>query len=115
MTKANKLMAVGLLLSGFLLNGLGSSKAAPVELGKIQWGRDLDHALLAAQTSGKPVFVLFQEVPGCQTCVSFGEQVLSHPLPVEAIETAFEPVFVYNNKSGKDAEILRRLRRAGME
>lgn len=79
-----------------------------MELGKIQWGRDLDHALVAAQISGKPVFVLFQEVPGCQTCVSFGEQVLSHPLIVEVIETAFEPVFVYNNKSGKHAEILRR-------
>ena len=34
--------------------------------------------------------------------------VLSHLLLVEAIETAFEPMFVYNNKSGKDAEILRR-------
>ena len=108
MTKANKIMAVGLLLCGFLLSGIGGSKAAPVELGKIQWGRDFGHALVAAQTSGKPVFVLFQEVPGCQTCLSFGEQVLSHPLLVEAIEPAFEPVFVYNNKSGKDAEILRR-------
>ena len=52
--------------------------------------------LLAAQTAGKPVCVLFQEVPGFQACVSFGEQVLRHPLLVEAIETAFEPAFVYN-------------------
>ena len=108
MKKIHKIVVLGLLMGGFLLNGVDKSEASPRELGKVEWGRDFGQALAAAQTSSKPVFVLFQEVPGCQTCISFGEQVLSHPLLVEAIETEFEPVFVYNNKSGKDAEILRR-------
>lgn len=42
------------------------------------------------------------------TCVAFGEQVLSHPLLVDAAETSFLPVAIYNNKAGADAEILER-------
>ena len=35
------------------------------------------------------------------------DQVLSHPLIVEAIEDEFVPVVVYNNQaSGRDAELL---------
>ena len=34
--------------------------------------------------------------------------MLSHPLLVEAIENEFVPVAVHNNKSGRDAEILKR-------
>ena len=36
----------------------------PVEVGTVKWGRDLDAALASSKESGKPVFVLFQEVPG---------------------------------------------------
>ena len=36
----------------------------PVEVGKVHWGRDFDAALNMSAESGKPVFVLFQEVPG---------------------------------------------------
>ena len=93
------------ILGGTLLIGTATGDTTPKELGRVHWQRDFDGVLLAAQESHKPVFVLFQEVPGCQTCVSFGEQVLSNPLLVEAIETEFIPVFVYNNRSGKDAEI----------
>ncbi len=82
--------------------------AAPRELGRVSWGRDLDGALARAAADGRPVFLLFQEVPGCSTCVSFGEQVLSDALLVEAIETEFVPVFVYNNRAGRDASILER-------
>ena len=96
------------ILGGTLLIGTATGDTTPKELGRVHWQRDFDGVLLAAQESHKPVFVLFQEVPGCQTCVSFGEQVLSNPLLVEAIETEFIPVFVYNNRSGKDAEILER-------
>ena len=92
----------------FLIGTATGGNRPPKELGRVQWQRDFGIVLLAAQESHKPVFVLFQEVPGCQTCVSFGEQVLSNPLLVEAIETEFLPVFVYNNRSGKDAEILQR-------
>jgi hypothetical protein len=81
---------------------------APRELGDVVWGREHDTALDRARETGKPVFALFQEIPGCQTCVSFGEQVLSHPLLVEAIESEFVPLAVYNNRPGEDARILER-------
>jgi len=34
--------------------------------------------------------------------------VLSHALLVEAIESLFDPIVIYNNKKGEDAEILKR-------
>ncbi len=83
-------------------------QASPREFGRVHWQRDLDLAWKSAAATGKPVLVLFQEVPGCSTCVSFGERVLSHPLLVDAMETEFVPVAIYNNKGGKDAEILAR-------
>jgi hypothetical protein len=82
--------------------------AAPPELGLVRWERDLDAALARARTDGRPVLVLFDEVPGCATCVGFGETALSHPLLVEAIEDEFIPVAVFNNVPGKDAELLAR-------
>ena len=54
------------------------------------------------------MFVLFQEIPGCETCQNFGRQPLSHPLIVEAIEEHFIPVLVYNNRDGEDATLLKR-------
>jgi hypothetical protein len=36
----------------------------PVELGTIDWRRDFDAALEEAREKEKPLFVLFQEVPG---------------------------------------------------
>ncbi len=82
--------------------------AQPRELGEVAWERDFSRAEARAHETGRPVFALFQEVPGCQTCVSFGEQVLSHPLLVEAIESEFVPVAVYNNRGGDDRQILKR-------
>ncbi len=76
----------------------------PIELGNIHWSRDYNQAIKKA--NGKPVLILFQEVPGCSTCQNYGRDVLSHPLIVEAIETYFSPLCIYNNKKGKDAEIL---------
>jgi hypothetical protein len=38
--------------------------AQPSELGEISWWRDEAAAQAAASASGKPVLVLFQEVPG---------------------------------------------------
>lgn len=35
-----------------------------VELGQVRWGRDIELAKKQSATSGKPVLVLFQEVPG---------------------------------------------------
>ena len=35
-----------------------------VEWGKVEWRRDLEEGIAAAKDSGKPLFLLFQEVPG---------------------------------------------------
>ena len=74
------------------------------------WGRDFDAALAASKASGKPVFLLFQEVPGCKGCKDFGREVLSDPEIVRAIEDHFVPLMIPNNKPGKDAEILKRFK-----
>lgn len=83
----------------------------PVEVGTVKWNRDLDSALADSEQSGKPVFLLFQEVPGCAGCQKFGREVLSQPLLVEAIEDEFIPVVVFNNRSsGTDNELLKRFK-----
>jgi hypothetical protein len=77
-----------------------------IELGRVNWLRDLKEAQLASRKNDKPILILFQEVPGCATCKNYGSNVLSHPLIVEAIETHFIPLCIHNNKSGKDREAL---------
>lgn len=77
------------------------------ELGAVHWLRDLDAGTAEAKKSGRPLLILFQEVPGCANCTRYGSVTLSHPLLVEAIETLFVPVCIYNNKGGKDGEALR--------
>lgn len=79
----------------------------PIELGQVHWFRDYDHALTLSKEQELPVFIFFQEVPGCHTCSSFGYEVMSHPLIVETIETHFIPLVIYNNKGGEDAKILK--------
>ena len=79
----------------------------PEELGMVQWLRSYDQALAQAKAQHKPVFILFQEVPGCATCRNYGHHVLSHPLIAEAIENEFIPLAIYNNKGSDDAKILK--------
>jgi len=88
-------------------NTFTTTKNTHVELGDVQWERDFEKGLSKAAKTNKPVFLLFQEVPGCSTCRSYGQDVLSHPQIVEAIETLFIPVAIFNNKKGKDAEVLK--------
>ncbi|MBK7940222.1 MAG: thioredoxin family protein [Lewinellaceae bacterium] len=80
----------------------------PEELGKVNWLRDLAAGKAEAEKSGKPLLILFQEVPGCSNCTRYGNNTLSHPLIVEAIETYFVPVCIYNNQGGKDGEALKK-------
>ncbi len=80
----------------------------PIEIGAVNWGRDLDKALKLSGQTGRPVFLLFQEVPGCSGCQDFGKTVLSKPRVVEAIENEFLPVLVYNNRGGEDRRLLER-------
>jgi len=79
----------------------------PTELGRVSWLRDYDKAKKQSKLQQKPIFLLFQEVPGCMTCKNYGTTVLSHPLVVEAIESAFVPVAVFNNVGGADRSILK--------
>lgn len=76
------------------------------ELGKVSWFRDYDQACAESKKQDKPILILFQEVPGCSTCRNYGHNVLSNPLMVEAIENEFIPLAIFNNKGGKDKEIL---------
>ena len=70
----------------------------PIETGLVEWSHDLDAALAASAETGRPVFLLFQEVPGCDGVKAYGLDVLSNPLLVEAIEDEFLPVLAYNNR-----------------
>ncbi len=80
----------------------------PEEVGTVRWERNHDAALTAARKSGKPVFALFQEVPGCAGCKQFGRDVMAHPLISEAVEELFTPLLIHNSKGGPDREILER-------
>lgn len=77
-----------------------------IELGKVSWLRDYEEALRQSELTGKPVLLFFQEIPGCATCVNFGRDVLSHPLMVEFIENEFVPLAIFNNRPGKDKDVL---------
>jgi len=53
------------LLSASGIFALGGGKRGnPIEVGTVEWGRDFEGALAASAGTGKPVLVLFQEVPG---------------------------------------------------
>lgn len=80
----------------------------PQELGYVNWLRDYDKALERAKEENKPVLILFQEVPGCSTCQYYGNEILRHPFIVELVESHFIPLAIYNNKRGKDLEILKK-------
>ena len=100
----NFLLAIS-LLSSIQFNTL-PNHTDPVELGEVNWLRDIDEAVKVAEQRQKPILILFQEVPGCSTCSRYGKHVLSHPLIVEAIEEAFVPLAIFNNRKGKDAATL---------
>ncbi len=78
------------------------------ELGRVSWARGFGRGADRARLENKPILILFQEVPGCATCVGYGQRVLSHPLVVEAIESLFVPVAIYNNGGGADAATLQK-------
>jgi len=87
----------------------GETIKNPIEVGDVRWGRDLDAALENSAKTGKPVLVLFQEIPGCSGVQKFGREVLTNPSLIAAIENEFFPVLVYNNrKGGLDEKLLRR-------
>jgi hypothetical protein len=89
----------------------GQTAQNPVAVGDVRWGRDFDAALAQSATAGKPVLVLFQEIPGCSGVRRFGRDVLRNPLIIRAIEEEFKPIVVYNHRrSGMDRDLLERYR-----
>ncbi len=59
-----RILAVMMLLTICATASGGQPAHNPVEVGDVHWGRDFDAALKMSAESGKPVLVLFQEVPG---------------------------------------------------
>ncbi|MFT4568424.1 MAG: hypothetical protein ACI9FN_003393 [Saprospiraceae bacterium] len=105
MIQTNRLLGlIILLLAGNLISG----QENPIELGKVKWLRSYDLAMEESEKSEKPIFLFFQEVPGCSNCTRYGTEILSHPLIVEFIETAFVPLAIHNNKGGPDKKVLER-------
>jgi len=98
------------ILTSFPNCARATDSGNPVEIGQVNWMRDVDKALALSEANHRPVFLLFQEVPGCSGCQQFGREVLSNPAMVQAIEKHFVPVFIANNQGGKDAETLRRFK-----
>ena len=87
----------------------GETIKNPIEVGDVRWGRDFDAASANSAKTGKPVLVLFQEIPGCSGVKKFGREVLTNPSLVEAIENEFIPVLIYNNRDGgMDQKLLKR-------
>ena len=108
---SNKNLA-SVVLSLFMLAGIVNAQQTDSnnqneELGKVSWYRDYATALNKSKAENKPVLILFQEVPGCATCRKYGNNVLSNPLMVEAIENEFIPLAIFNNKGGKDKDVLK--------
>lgn len=66
----------------------------PAELGKVKWRRDFDEAAAESGKTGKPLMVVFGELPGCGGCKNYGMVILSNPLFVEVAETLFVPMFI---------------------
>lgn len=94
------MMAPLLLSLGVLAMG------SPPELGRVAWRRDHPAAQAEAARTGKPLLILFDEVPGCATVLGFGQDVLSDPEVVAVIEAETVPVAIYNNTGGADRRVL---------
>lgn len=98
-------------LTGLILQRRGVFAAGPPvtledgtplhrEAGLIRWSRHFKDAQDESRRTGRPLMVLFQEIPGCQGCVSFGDTVVGRHDIAAAAEDAFIPVLIYNNKPG---------------
>jgi len=104
-----RVFVILIILVGWVAAYGGDTPQNPIEVGDVRWGRDFDAASENSARTGKPLLILFQEVPGCSGVREFGREVLTNPVLVEAIENEFIPVLVYNNRpGGRDRELLNR-------
>lgn len=98
---------VACMLTLIWINLFPIHSQTPIELGDVKWLRDIHQASALSKQTGKPILILFQEIPGCITCQRYGSEVLRHPLIVESIEQEFIPLAIHNNKGGEDARVLK--------
>lgn len=82
-------------------SGEVTSEWSGAEFGQVSWLFDYEDAVAIAQWKKLPLFVLLLEVPGSPTSVAFGQDVLSHPLVREAVESLFVPVAIFNELDAK--------------
>ncbi len=92
-----------------LAPGLSSPTKGHPELGLVRWRRGYDAARAEAKATGKPLLVLFDEVPGCSTVRAFADAVLADDVVADAIDAEFVAVFVSNNDSVSDGGADRRV------
>ncbi len=64
MNKTIGVMFATLMLAAAFFQSSSLNGQSPVELGQVNWGRDLEAAKKLSTQTGKPLFVQFQEVPG---------------------------------------------------
>ncbi len=55
---------VCLLVAGFLYSPACGTEDDVIETGKVNWSSDLEVAKRTSMKTGKPLFLLFQEIPG---------------------------------------------------
>jgi len=79
------------------------------ELGTLEFISSLAEARTVAQMEAKPIFLLFQEIPGCSTCTNFGNNVLSDPIIRDFLRDEFVACVVNNRgQTSEDRATLKR-------
>ena len=86
-----------LLLATSMLSACSVRAEPPAEWGDVAWKRDAATAQADAKRTGRPILLLFTEVPGCSTVNRYATDVLRNPVIAEAAETLFVPLVVHNN------------------
>ena len=79
-----------------------------VELGRVAWIRDLDQAQKLSRKTARPIFIQFDEVPGCHTVQTYGREVLTDPVVLETLHHLTVPLLVRNNVEGWERDLLNR-------
>ena len=64
MSKTIGVMVLAVMLTATIFQSSSLVGQTQVELGRVNWNRDLDAAKKLSSQTGKPLFVQFQEVPG---------------------------------------------------
>ncbi|CAK9022867.1 Uncharacterized protein SCF082_LOCUS15960 [Durusdinium trenchii] len=78
------------------------------ETGLVEFLHNVDEAKEVSLEVHRPVFLMFQEIPGCSVCTDFGKNVLSNEMIRDFIESEFVPCVINNRGTHPvDVEALR--------